>query len=159
MREGAENRPTTRIALALFGALGCSTIEPGSDPQIAQVVYDENFFYCQVQPNVLVAQSCSSGDPMKDPSGGCHASTTTFRVLALGPNDMVTCDSNGKPTGNIPQISQSNYSSAQAEMNPNPDTAPLFTHPTQKTPHPRQIFDATSMEALIIRQWAQRSSR
>jgi hypothetical protein len=145
--------------LVLIGVWGCSTVEPGGDPQIAQVVYDEDFFYCEVQPKVLVAQSCSSGDPSKDPSGGCHATATGFRVLPLGPNDMVTCDANGKHMGPVPQVAQSNYSAAQAEMNPNADSAPLFTHPTQKTPHPRQIFDTSSMEAEIIRQWAQHSSR
>jgi hypothetical protein len=160
MRAGVLNRARGgAFVLVVMGIWGCSTVEPGSDPQIAQVVYDEDFFYCQVQPNVLAAQSCSTGDPTKDPSGGCHATATPFRVLALGPNDMVTCDGNGKHTGTVPQIAQSNYSAAQAEMNPNAETAPLFTHPTQKTQHPRQIFDTSSMEAEIIRQWAQRSSR
>src|SRR5215470_8800740 len=95
MRAGVRNRFRGGArALVLIGAWGCSTIEPGSDPQIAQVVYDEDFFYCQVQPKVLVAQSCSTGDPSKDAAGGCHATATPFRVLALGPNDMVTCDAN-----------------------------------------------------------------
>src|SRR5262249_54155124 len=117
------------------------------------------FFYCEVEPKVLVAQSCSSGDPSKDPAGGCHATATPFRVLALGANDMVTCDANGKHAGSVPQVAQSNYSAAQAEMTPNADTAPLFPPPTQKSNHPRQIFDTSSMEAEIIRQWAQHSSR
>ena len=146
------------MALALIGVGSCSTIEPGADPRIAQVVYDEDFFYCEVQPKVLVPQNCSAGDPSKD-SGGCHATATPFRVLALGANDMVTCDANGKHTGNIPQIAQSNYGAAQAEMTPDAETAPLLTHPTQKTTHPRLIFDTSSMEAEIIRQWAAHSSR
>ena len=145
--------------LALMGVGGCSTVEPGSDPAIAQVVYDDDFFYCEVQPKVLIAQSCSTGDPSKDPSGGCHATATNFHILTLGPNDTVTCDSNGKHTGFIPDLSKSNYGNAESEMTPNAETAPLLTHPTQITPHPRQIFDTSSMEAEIIRQWAQHSSR
>ena len=160
MRAGVLNRARgASYTLALIGILGARRSSRGAIRNIAQVVYDEDFFYCEVQPKVLVAQSCSSGDPAKDTSGGCHATATAFRVLALGPNDMVTCDGNGKHTGTVPQIAQSNYSAAQAEMNPNAETAPLFTHPTQKTPHPRQIFDTSSMEAEIIRQWAQHSSR
>jgi len=160
MRAGALNRPRrASLTLALALAWGCSTVEPGADPQIAQVVYDEDFFYCQVQPNVLVAQSCSAGDPSKDMSGGCHASVTHFRVLPLGPSDVVTCDANGKHTGNVSQTAFSNYSSASSEMTPNAETAPLLTHPTQKTAHPRVIFDSSSNEAEIIRQWAQHSSR
>ena len=157
MRAGVLYGPWTALVLALIG--GCSTVELGDSPQIAQVVYDEDFFYCQVQPSVLVAQSCSSGDPTKG-DGACHATATAgFRVLALGPNDMVTCDANGKHTGNVPPLSQSNYGAAAAEMTPNAETAPLLTHPTQTTPHPRQIFDTHSNEAEIIRQWAQHSSR
>lgn len=138
--------------------LGCSTIEPGGDPKIAQVVYDDDFFYCQVQPNVIVPQSCATGDPAKD-TGGCHATTTPFRVLPLDPSDMVACDPNGKHTGGISQTASFNYGAAQSEMTPNADTAPLLTHPTQKTTHPRLIFDTNSMEADIIRQWALHSSR
>jgi hypothetical protein len=160
MRAGVLYRARGGAFTLAFVALGgCSTVEPGGDPRIAQVVYDEDFFYCEVQPQVLVAQSCSSGDPSKDPSGGCHATATPFRVLPLGPNDMVTCDGNGKATGVVPQVAQSNYSAAQAEMTPNAETAPLLARPTQKFSHPRQIFDTSSIQAEIIRQWAQHSSR
>ena len=145
--------------VASFVAPGCSTVEPGGDPQIAQVVYDDAFFYCNVLPNVLVAQSCSSGDATKGDSGGCHATATPFRVLPLTAGDMVSCDGNGKPNGPISQIASSNYGAAQAEMTPNAETAPLLIRPTAKIQHPRQVFDTSSMEAEIIRQWAQRSSR
>jgi hypothetical protein len=160
MRAGVLNRARGgAFAFVLVGFSGCSTVEPGGDPRIANVVYDEAFYYCEVQPKVIVPQSCASGDPGKDPSGGCHASATPFRVLPLGADDMVMCDANGKPAGGVPQVSQSNYSAAQAEMTPNAETAPLLARPTQKFSHPRQIFDSSSMEAEIIRQWAQHSSR
>jgi hypothetical protein len=152
---------STKVVVALAWALSwsCSTVEPGGDPKIAQVVYDDDFFYCQVQPNVIVPQSCATGDQAKGDIGGCHASGTPFRVLPLGPNDMVACDANGKHTGGISQVASSNYGAAQFEMNPDPESAPLLTHPTQKTTHPRLIFDTSSMEADIIRQWALHASR
>jgi hypothetical protein len=165
MRAGALNRPrpvlAARMALVLASVApwSCSTIEPGGDPQIAQVVYDDDFFYCQVLPNVIVARSCATGDAAKGDMGGCHSSGTPFRVLPLGPNDVVACDANGKHAGGISQVASSNYGAAQFEMNPDPDSAPLLTHPTQKTTHPRLVFDTNSMEADIIRQWALHSSR
>ena len=137
----------------------CSTVEPGGDPKIAQVVYDDDFFYCQVLPNVIVAHSCASGDPAKGDTGGCHASGRLFTAVPLGPNDMVTCDANGKHVGGISQVASSNYSAAQFEMNPNPDEAPLLLHPTQKASHPRVIFDTNSVAADIIREWAKHASR
>jgi hypothetical protein len=148
------SKATLLLAIALGG--GCSTIEPGGNPQIPQVVYDEDFFYCQVLPNVLMAQSCGSGDAAQDPAGGCHASATSFRLVPV--STPPTCSGNRR-TDDLPAGAADNYTAAQAEMTQDPLTTPLLTHPTKKTSHPRQIFDERSAEADIIRQWAQRSSR
>jgi hypothetical protein len=151
----------TKLRLAtLFAAVAmlsaCSTIEPGGNPQIPQVVYDEEFFYCQVLPNVLLAQSCGSGDPAQDTAGGCHATATSFKLVPV--SAPPTCSGN-QHTGDLPAGATDNYTAAQAEMTQDPESTPLLTHPTRKTSHPRQIFDERSPEADIIRQWAQRSSR
>ena len=142
------------LAIALPG--GCYTIDPGGNPQIAQVVYDEDYFYCQVLPNVIIAQSCGSGDPSQDTAGGCHATATSFKLVPVSTPPM--CAGNRR-TGDLPAGAADNYIAAQAEMTQDPETAPLLTRPTRKTSHPRQIFDERSPEAEIIRQWAQRSSR
>jgi hypothetical protein len=147
------SKATLLLAIAVGG---CSTIEPGGNPQIPQVVYDEDFFYCQVLPNVLMAQSCGSGDPAQDPAGGCHASATSFRLVPV--STPPECNGNRR-TGDLPAGAADNYTAAQAEMTQDPLTTPLLTHPTKKTSHPRQLFDERSPEADIIRQWAQRSSR
>lgn len=157
---------TQAVALALgacsVGAClvlsACSTIEPGGHPQIAQVVYDEDFFYCQVLPNVLVAKSCSSGDPAQDTGGGCHSSVTSFRILPIDAAMTVACDGN-KRTGPVSNAAQSNYFTAQGQMTQDANTAPLLTRPTKKQNHPREIFNEKSPEADIIRRWAQLSSR
>jgi hypothetical protein len=141
---------------AIAGVTGCSTIEPGGNPQIAQVVYDEDFFYCQVLPNVLIAQSCGAGDPSQDTAGGCHATATSFKLVPV--SGSVECTGNRR-TGSVPGGAADNYIAAQSVMTQDPETTPLLTHPIKKTSHPRQIFDERSAEADIIRQWAQRSSR
>jgi hypothetical protein len=141
---------------AVAVALGCSTIEPGGNPQIAQVVYDEDYFYCQVLPNVLMAQSCGTGDPSQDTAGGCHATATSFKLVPV--STAPECSGNRR-TGDLPAGAADNYIAAQAEMTQDPLTTPLLTRPTKKTSHPRQIFGEQSPEAEIIRQWAQRSSR
>ncbi|HMI87381.1 MAG TPA: hypothetical protein VK550_25005 [Polyangiaceae bacterium] len=153
-RETSFRKATFLGAVALAGA--CSTIEPGGNPQIAQVVYDEDYFYCQVLPNVLMAQSCGTGDPSQDTGGGCHASATSFKLVPV--STPPPCSGNRR-TGDLPAGAADNYTAAQAEMTQDPLTTPLLTHPTKKTSHPRQIFDENSSEADIIRQWAQRSSR
>ena len=153
-RETSSRQGTFLSALALVA--GCSTIEPGGNPQIAQVVYDEDYFYCQVLPNVLMAQSCGAGDPDLDKGGGCHSTGTSFRLVPV--SAAPTCTGNRR-SGDLPAGAADNYISAQAQMTQDPATTPLLTHPIRKTGHPRQIFDEQSPEAEIIRQWAQRSSR
>jgi hypothetical protein len=153
-RETSLRQATLFAAIAMLGA--CSTIEPGGNPQIAQVVYDEEFFYCQVLPNVLMAQSCGSGDPAQDTAGGCHATATSFKLVPV--SAPPTCSGN-RHTGDLPAGAADNYTASQAEMTQDPETTPLLTHPTKKTSHPRQIFDERSPEADIVRQWSRRSSR
>jgi hypothetical protein len=158
-RDPVRYRETSLRQATLFAAIAmlvdCSTIEPGGNPQIAQVVYDEEFFYCQVLPNVLLAQSCGSGDA-QDSAGGCHATGTFFKLVPVAAPP--TCSGN-QHTGDLPAGAADNYTASQAEMTQDPETTPLLTHPTKKTNHPRQIFDERSPEADIIRQWSQRSSR
>lgn len=153
-REKSMRLATLFAAIATVAA--CSTIEPGGNPQIPQVVYDEDFFYCQVLPNVIMAQSCGAGDPNQDTAGGCHATATSFKLV---PVSMAPTCSGNRRTGDLPAGAADNYTAAQAEMTQDPETTPLLTRPTKKTSHPRQIFDERSMEADIIRQWAKRSSR
>ena len=148
--------PAATFFVAVASVAACSTIEPGGNPQIAQVVYDEDYFYCQVLPNVLMNQSCGSGDPLQDTAGGCHATATSFKLVPVSAPPM--CSGNRR-TGDLPAGAADNYTAAQAEMTQDPLTTPLLTHPTKKTSHPRQIFTEQSPEADIIRTWAQKSSR
>ena len=45
-----------------------TTVEPGADFAVADIVFDSNYFYCRVEP-VLFVNGCGSGDP----SQGRHA--------------------------------------------------------------------------------------
>ena len=134
--------------------LGCGTVDPGPQFQVAEVVFDQNFFYCKVEP-MLLAQKCSGGDPSKD-TQGCHGSVTPFRFQDHEP---VAC--NGiVPTGGVTSVARDNWGTASLRMNTDPDQAPLLLRPTAKATHPREIFSDKSAEANLIRQWAtQYSSR
>ena len=64
----------------LLPVLACgSTVDPGSDFSIAEVIYDENFYYCRLEP-MLFAHKCGPGDPSQgDAVGGCHLAVHTHR--------------------------------------------------------------------------------
>lgn len=156
-----------RVLPALFGfasslaVSGCgdqflpSTVDPGADFAVADVVFDEKYFYCKVEP-VLFANSCGSGDPAKgDPQGGCHFNATAYRLTAYMPLVGDSCNGGLVPSvTNVPDAAQNNYQTSQARMKRDPDLAPLLQRPTGNQFHPRKIFDLGSPDADAISQWA-----
>lgn len=141
--------------LALAWGVGCGTVDPGENFQIADVVFDENYYLCQVEP-MLFEQNCGPGGA-QDPAGGCHFNVTLFKLQDYGRLVGEDCQGNTPPPV-IPEQARQNYDSAQRRMSVEPDRAELLNRPTRKTTHPRKIFDANSPEADIIREWATRFS-
>jgi hypothetical protein len=161
------------LALSV-GLTGCgeeglfpTTVDPGPDFEVANVVFDEGFFYCQVEPRALFASSCSGGDPAQgDAMGGCHASVTSFTLLDydMGPGGGAPvvhvsdeCLGN-QPGGLIPTEARNNYQAAQIRMRRNAESSPLLLRPLQVLKHPRKIFADDSDAAAVIREWATRIS-
>jgi len=124
-------------------------VDPGEDFQFTGVVYDQNFFYCKVEP-MLFEQKCAPGDPSQDPAGGCHSGVTGFKLTE---HDPVPCSGN-VPNGPVPQAARNNFDAAARKMSPDPDQAELLRRPTKQSAHPRKIFDADSDAADVIRDWA-----
>jgi len=150
------------LAMALGGCgeegLLPTTVDPGADFEVANIVFDEGFYYCQVEPRTLFANSCSSGDPTKgDGTGGCHAAVTSFRFLDYPNHVSNTCQGN-VPGGVIPTEARDNYQAAQVKMRRDPDSAPIMLRPLAVQKHPRKIFDENSDSAAAIREWATRIS-
>lgn len=150
------------LLLGAFAALGCgeegllpTSVERGPDFNVAEIVFDAGYFYCRVEP-MLFGSRCGPGDPaLGDPANGCHASVTSFRLTDYMPLVGDSCGGGVVPgTVAIPNAAEQNYQGAQARMKRNPDLAPLFLRPTAMAQHPRQLFNASSAEADIIRQWA-----
>lgn len=155
-------RNQTLVLATLVVLTGCETIEPGPDFQQAEVVFDENFYYCRVEP-VLFNSGCGPGDPAQgDAMNGCHFNVTTFRLTdyRAGGTPLVaeSCGNGIIPGATPPVGAQANYQSAQLSMRRDPDTAPLFLRPTEMAEHPRQIFPPGTPEADVIREWATRFS-
>lgn len=145
-------------AWALAATLpSCTTVDPGEDFQRAEIVFDEGFFYCRVEP-VLFRNSCGPGDGSQgDASGGCHFNVTSFKLTDYNPKLADSCDGNN-PTQAPGQEAQGNYTSAQAQMRRDPELAPLLNRPTGVNLHPRTIFAEDSADADVIREWAERFS-
>ena len=131
-----------------------TTVDPGSDFVQEDVIFDDEFYYCRVEP-VLFGSSCGSGSAGMDPPNGCHFSVTKFRLTEYLPKVSDSCvgDALG-PTSVVPVAAQQNYTAAQARMKRDPKLAALLQRPLGKAQHPRRIFADNSAEADVIRKWA-----
>jgi hypothetical protein len=154
--EGIPADDTVGFVSARVGAFGfvlafsgCGTVNPGQDIQFAQITYDQNYFYCEVEP-MLFDQGCGPGKTGMDPPSGCHFNVTTFR---LSDHAQIPCD-NGAPRGlTVSAEAQNNYQVASREMSPDESLSQLLRRPTKQAAHPREIFDSKSPQANLIRQW------
>ncbi len=147
---------TAGLVLSACGEHGLlpTTVDPGPDFSIADVVFDSGFYYCKVEP-VFLQQRCGSGDPARGEASSCHSNVTGFRFLEYTPPVADSCNGGVTPgLLGIPPTAQQNYQGAQARMRRDPEQAPLLLRPTGRAQHPRTIFETTSAEAEIIRQWA-----
>ncbi len=136
-----------------------TSVDPGSDFVQEDVTFDDQFFYCRIEP-VLFEQGCGSGVAGKDPANGCHFSVTKFRLTDYMPHVGDSCvgDALG-PTSVVPTAAQQNYNAAQARMKRDPKLAALLQRPLGRAQHPRQIFAENSPQADVIRKWATQFSK
>lgn len=150
------------VTIGAFSACGeegplPTTVDPGPNFNVSEVVFDENYFYCRIEP-MLFDRSCGPGDPAQgDPNNGCHYNVTSFRLTDYSPRVGDSCDGL-VPQANVPPAARQNYQLSQARMKRDPELAPLLTRPTKTTAHPRKIFDVMSPEADLIREWANQFS-
>jgi len=147
-----------RWAVPCAVLFGC-TLDVGENFQVAEVVYDENFFYCQVEP-MMFEQGCGKGDPSRGESAqGCHFNRQRLRLTDYTPLAAEQCLDGQLSDLGVPQQAQQNYQSAQLQMEVDPERSPLLNRPTKEVAHPRVIFELDSASADVIRAWGARSSR
>jgi hypothetical protein len=151
----------TALLLSACGEEGLlpTTVDPGPNFNISEVVFDEDFFHCNIEP-ILVARSCAAGDPAQgDAANGCHANVTSYKLATYAPLVADTCVGNNVAAGQvIPPEARQNYQLSQVRMKRDASLAPLLTRPTGQASHPRVIFDSASIEADTIREWANQFS-
>jgi hypothetical protein len=141
------------------GELFPSTVDPGTDFVLADVIFDDRFFYCHVEP-VLFRQKCGPGDPAQgDPGGGCHFNATAYRLTDYGPPIVGDSCAGDNPGAVIPPEAEGNYRTSQVRMKIDPNVAPLLQRPTGNQAHPRKILDINSDDAQEIRRWASKFSQ
>lgn len=152
---------TRRAAWAALLAplLGCTSVDPGPNYVVPNTTFDEDYFYCHVEPELIFAKSCGSGDPSKgDPPNGCHFNSAAVSGMQLINHPAVDCGGGDHPvdptTVGSGSAAQSNYGAVSLEMNKDYTSAPLFVRPSGSN-HPRVIFDQNDPQVnQLLATWA-----
>lgn len=142
---------------SILGGAACS-VDVGENFQVAEIVYDDSYFYCEVEP-LLFQQGCGSGDSsLGESAQGCHFNRQQLRLTEYEPLTSEQCDASLGGNLAAPPAAQQNYQSAQLQMEVDPERSPLLNRPTSTVAHPRVIFELDSAEAEVIRAWGARYS-
>jgi hypothetical protein len=145
--------------VAFLASYGCTTIDPGPNFVVPNTTFDPNYFYCHVEPELIFAKKCGSGDTSQgDPSNGCHFNPSAVSGMALIDHQPVDCGGGDLPI-DMTQIgtgsaATSNLQAVSIEMSRDYLNAPLYVRPSGSN-HPRQIFmpgDATV--TMLLATWA-----
>ena len=145
--------------LLLFsaGEAACETVDPGPNFVISDDSFDQNYFFCDVEPQYLFANNCGPGDPTKgDPNNGCHFNSSAVSGMALIQHTPVTCtDDKPDPTQiGAGSPAQSNFQAASLEMSRDYTTAPIFVRPSGAN-HPRAVVSSTDPTVIqLLSTWA-----
>lgn len=143
-------RCLTSLALLSLCA-SCATIDPGDNFVAPDLLIDEDFFFCRVQPEVVATMRCGSG--ISGESGSCHNARSALRLDPLGETALPpTCDGN-TPTGSVPESYIRNLDAVRFTVQSDPLSSPFYRRPLQLDSHPRKIFEAGSPEELLIFEW------
>jgi hypothetical protein len=153
-------RRSLAVGVAAFAGFtawpGCTTVDPGSNFVIADQVFDANYFYCFVEPQVIFAKQCGSG-ASTDPPNGCHYNSSAVSGMALTQHPAIDCGGGSAPLDET-QVgagspAQSNLQAVSLEMSVDYLNAPIILRPTGHD-HPRQVFTSSDPVVDIIATWA-----
>jgi hypothetical protein len=158
---------TTRCAtgatsLALVLCCSCTSVDPGPNFSAPAVTFDKDYFYCHVEPELIVAKRCGPGDSSIDSPNSCHFTASAVSGMVLIDHPPVDCGGGDHPV-NLTQVgmggpAQANFEWVSLEMSKDAVSAPLFVRPSGSGGvlyHPRRIFASDDQAVItLLTTWA-----
>tara|TARA_B100001750_G_scaffold217012_1_gene202057 strand:- start:81 stop:575 length:495 start_codon:yes stop_codon:yes gene_type:complete len=144
-------RPSTVLALVLLALAGCGTVDLGDNFVPPDLVLDEDFFYCRIQPEVIGPQTCASG--AAGDGGACHSNRSALRLDPVAETVPAPACDGDVLLGTPPPEYERNLEALRFTVQSDPLSSPLYRRPLALDSHPRMIFDESSPEADLIVQW------
>ena len=139
--------------LALPATLGCGTVDLGDNIVSPDLMLDEDFFYCRIQPEVIQASGCAGGGAGE--AGMCHTSRSSMRLADTTGVPPPVCEAD-VVVGVVPPEYMQNFTAVQFTVQSDPLSSPFYRRPTGLDSHPRVIFPEGDPSADLISQWISR---
>jgi hypothetical protein len=142
------------FALLLHSVIGCTSIDPGPDFVIPPETFDPDYFYCDVEPQFIVAKKCGPGEPSDN--GSCHYSSSVSGMSLLD-HPTIDCGGGDHPLDatQTAGAAESNFEHVSFEMSRDYTTAQLFVRPSNGLNHPRVIFSPSDpLVNQLLSTWA-----
>lgn len=134
-------------------------MDPGPNFVVPDEQFDADFFFCRVEPELLVTKKCGSGDPAAgDAANGCHFNASAVSGMAIANHAPIECDGDhpkNRAALGSGGVAQGNLQAVTLVMSRDVQTAPLFLRPTGQN-HPRPIFSREDPFVEVLRQWARK---
>jgi hypothetical protein len=148
-------------AALLVSAVECTTVDPGDNFIVPPITFDQDYFYCQVEPNYIFQNGCGTGgngDPAFPP-GGCHFNSAAVSGMALRQHNPIDCGGGDHPVDRTTvgrgSDAEANYEAASLEMTRDYTTAPILVRPGYGNAHPRQVVNPTDATVvMLLSTWA-----
>ncbi|MBV9945984.1 MAG: hypothetical protein JOZ69_03960 [Myxococcales bacterium] len=126
------------------------------------MTFDQDYFYCHVEPEFIFANRCGPGDSSKDSPNSCHFTSSAVSAMVLIDHAPVDCGGGDHPVDRtqvgMSGAAQANFQFVSLEMTKDYTQAPVFVRPSGAGGalyHPRRIFapdDPTVLQLLST--WA-----
>lgn len=138
------------MLVAALAAPGCGIVDLGDDIVPPDLQLDEDFFHCEIQPNVLTAKSCAGG--LAGEEGSCHAERSALRLVPTM-DPPPTCEDGVIVGGSISADSIANFEAVRFTVQSDPLSSPFYRRPIGLDSHPRAVFPEDDPAAELIVQW------
>ncbi len=154
-------RRAAGVAL-LVSAVRCTTVDPGPDFTVPPIVFDQDYFYCHVEPGYIFANGCGGpGSGANGCPGGnsCHFNSSAVSGMALIQHNPIDCGGGDHPvdrtTVGMGSPATANYDSVSLEMSKDYRTAALLVRPGYGNAHPCKVVDPNDMTVdMLLSTWA-----
>jgi hypothetical protein len=139
--------------------IGCTTVDPGPNFVVPETSFDPDYFYCHVEPELIVGRRCGPGDPSQgDAPNGCHFNEAAVSGMILSDHPAVDCAGGDHPIDRTQiapgSLAQSNFEAVSFEMSKDYASAALLVRPGGSN-HPRMVVDRNDPQLIrLLQLWA-----